>query len=109
MIRKHYAIKQTKLIEELNQKSAIVEAWFHNTNLLLEYLLDENSASFNLPKALRVISMRDSHQYVLFTNWLNENSFHEIKQLLRDCYDIEQEKEFLKSNAGRSVINLNEK
>ena len=106
MIRKHYEKKQKKLIEELNQKSAIVEAWFHNTNLLLEFLLDENSASFNLRKALRVISARDSHQYMMFTNWLNDNSVNEIKNALQDCYDIEQEKELLKSNTGRQIINL---
>lgn len=108
MIRKHYAKKQAKLIEDLTQKSAIVEAWFHNTNLLLEFLLDESSASFNLRKALRVISARDSHQYMMFTNWLNGNSVNEIKKALQDCYDIEQEKDFLKSNIGRQIINLSE-
>ena len=106
MIRKHYAKKQSELIEELTRKSAIVEAWFHDTNLLLEYLLDENSCIFNLQKALKVISVRDSHQYMMLPNWLNDNSVNEIEKALQDCYDIEQEKDFLKSNTGRQVINL---
>lgn len=108
MIRKHYAKKQEELIKDLTKKSAIVEAWYHNTNLLLEYLLDENCGSFNPRKALKIINARDSHQYMIFPNWLKENSVNEIKKALQDCYDVEQEKDFLQSNTGRQVINLSE-
>lgn len=107
LIKQQSLESQEKIIEELNKKSQIVEAWFHNMNLLLEYLLDENSTTFNPQKALRIIKIRDSHQYMMLTNWLNDNSDNEIKKRVKDCYDIEQEKEFLKSNIGKFITPLN--
>lgn len=97
---------QQKTIEELNKKSQIVEAWFHNLNLLLEYLLDESSATFNPQKALKIINTIDSHQYMILTNWLNDNSESEIKKRIKEIYDTEQEKEFLKSNTGKLITTL---
>lgn len=63
LLKKNSLDFQKKTIEELNKKSQIVEAWFHNLNLLLEYLLDESSATFNPQKALKIINTIDSHQY----------------------------------------------
>lgn len=96
---------QKKKIEELNKKSQIVESWFHDLNLLLEYLLDESSATFNPQKALQIINTRDSHQYMMLTNWLNDNSENEITKRIKDIYDIE--KEFVKSNTGKFITTLN--
>lgn len=92
-----------KTINELNKKSQIVETWFHNLNLLLEYLLDKSSATFNPQKALKIIKTRDSHQYMMLTNWLNDNSENEITKRIKEIYDIEQEKEFLQSDIGKFI------
>lgn len=81
-----YKLKDEK-VRELNDKFQPIEIFYHHLNLEIEKLLKEPSEE-RINKALRLITFKDSHAYMLYPKWYEDKEIAEINDYLDQIKEL---------------------